>query len=509
MSIAALDALQDVTGVNRVVAAAAPAPAGTSVDPAKLELYQSMIAQLREDGLMDEAKMLASKLNLPAGSGNELFSIFQSHVELERLRPEDAVAKQWSCLRPRPLPPVGPNEDLFDLRNYKVAADIEEDEEDTDNMEDVVDKMAAVQRRPPPQFKTRYTAQHKQGVRSAAFSFDGRLCASGSMDTSIKVMDTSRMRMFGVVSGTARAGLRSAANRADQPDELRPVIRTYYDHVGTVTSLSFHPRQPILFSGSVDKTVKMFDLTRGGVNKKAMVSISDVSPVTCVHPHACGDFVLVGTQHPVVRLYDISTQQCFTSYHQTTSVVSQHRATVTDIKSASDGSVFASTAMDGNVLLWDGVANRAVNRLVGQHNMQPVYSCQWSRNNRYLLTGGGDHRIRVWDVRTGRQLLVYAPQPRSQQCSNLLFSFLHGEEYLLAASSDAEESDVALIEATTGSVVIPKFDLHAGGPARCLATCPTDLTFISGGDDMKVRYVELSAGDLEGADADVDIDDFS
>lgn len=520
-SRAALDALQDVTGfLNRTAGPSSQQPAGevmgaggnggVLISPEKAEFYAALIAQLREDGLVDEAKTLATKLHsassTPTGT-TSLYHMYERQKEISRMRAPDAVIKEWICLRPRPLPPVAPQEELLDLRHYPTMGladkdsdgnDLDEDGMMNDDLADIADRLGAVQNRPPPQFKTRYTAQHKQGVRSVAFSNDGRLCASGSTDTSIKIMDASRMRMFGLVSGSARS-LRPLGRDQPQNDELRPVIRTYYDHVGTVSSLAFHPRQPVLYSGSVDKTVKIFDLTRGGVNKKAMASLTDVSPVNVVCPHPCGDFVLVGTQHPAVRMYDINTQQCFVSYQHTTGLVNQHRAAVTDVKAASDGSVFASGSTDGNVLFWDGVSNKVVNRLIGMHNSEPILSLQWSRNCRYVLTAGGDHRIRLWDVRNGRQLLVYADQSKSTHCTALMASFVHHEDFILVASSNSEDADVTMIDSRTGQLVTPRMNLHQG-PVRCLATCPADKTFLTGGDDFKVRYVEMSFGALEGAD---------
>lgn len=46
-----------------------------------------------------------------------------------------------------------------------------------------------------------------------------------------------------------------------------PVIRTLYDHVEEVTCLEFHPREPILASGSRDYTVKLFDYSKTSVKK--------------------------------------------------------------------------------------------------------------------------------------------------------------------------------------------------------------------------------------------------
>lgn len=494
MSTAAFDALQGVTGGRNVpVAAAAPTETQSSsqqqsgnqtvsMAAGKVDFYVSLIQQLKDDGMVDEARVIAQRLNLSSsvvGKKDALFSMFEKQSDLARLAPADRSAKEWIPLKPRPLPPIGPQEELLDLRDFRAIAQPDDNDEDAEM--DMADRLAAIQRISPPQFKTRYTAQHKQGVKCVAYSADGRLCASGSLDTSIKIMDTSKMRTFGVVT----------SGRDQAMEDLRPVIRTYYDHVGTVTSMAFHPREPKLFTGSVDKTIKIFDLARGGVNKKAMASITDVSPINVVCPHPCGDFVMVGTQHSVVRMYDINTSQCYSSYNQAIA----HKNQITDVKAAADGSIFASASLDGQVLLWDGVSNRVVNQLSNPHDTQAVYSCQWSRNNRYLLTTGGDHRIRLWDMRTGRQLLVYADQARSTSCSSLLATFCNNEEFIMVASSQAEDADMTLLDSRTGSIIVENFGIHQG-PVRCLATSPTDRTFLTGADDFKVRYVEMiNAGD--------------
>lgn len=59
-----------------------------------------------------------------------------------------------------------------------------------------------------------------------------------------------------------------------------PVIRTLYDHLEEVTCLEFHPREPILVSGSRDFTIKLFDYSKTSV-KKAFRTIT-VSSLLCL-----------------------------------------------------------------------------------------------------------------------------------------------------------------------------------------------------------------------------------
>ena len=42
-------------------------------------------------------------------------------------------------------------------------------------------------------FSTAYVTSHKANCRAGAFSMDGSLCATGSVDASIKILDVDRM----------------------------------------------------------------------------------------------------------------------------------------------------------------------------------------------------------------------------------------------------------------------------------------------------------------------------
>ena len=87
-----------------------------------------------------------------------------------------------------------------------------------------------------------------------------------------------------------------------------PVIRTLYDHLEEVTTLEFHPKEPILASGSNDFTIKLFDYSKASA-KKAFKTITDAAPITCMSFHPTGDYLISGTTTPVIRLYDVNTTQ--------------------------------------------------------------------------------------------------------------------------------------------------------------------------------------------------------
>ena len=83
-------------------------------------------------------------------------------------------------------------------------------------------------------FSTAYVTSHKANCRAGAFSMDGSLCATGSVDASIKILDVDRMLAKSQIESMA------SGNKPVDPGS-HPVIRTLYDHVEVrIKKLNFH-----------------------------------------------------------------------------------------------------------------------------------------------------------------------------------------------------------------------------------------------------------------------------
>jgi WD40 repeat protein len=79
---------------------------------------------------------------------------------------------------------------------------------------------------------------------------------------------------------------------------------------------------------------------------------------------------------------------------------------VTALAWSPDSSALAAASASGPILLIEGESGRVVHELPG-HGMGTL-SLDWSRDGRWLASGGQDGKARVWDVLTGAQALVLA-----------------------------------------------------------------------------------------------------
>jgi len=345
------------------------------------------------------------------------------------------------------------NEDI-----HPSAADEDDAEEDEDRCLNIEqDGNTKIASRVAPNYSTLYTTSHKASCRVAVYSQDGKYIATGSADTSLKVLDVAKMKM--------------------RTDEERPVIRTLYDHVSTVTDISWHPGGLALASASEDKSIKIYDLQKPSV-KRSFRYLQDAYPVRSICFHPSGDFILAGSDHPAVRIYDVKSFQCYIPPNPN----DYHRSRINQVNYAPKGDIFATCSDDGSIKFYNGVTGQCINTIEQAHGGTSVSSVKFSRNSKYLLSNGKDSIGRLWDLASGKVVQKYEGALQMKTSCNITFTY--NEDFVL--SSDETNNTIVCWDSRTGSLL--QRWTGPTGVVHCVAASPTGPDFVTCSDDNKARY---------------------
>eukprot|EP00164_Ancoracysta_twista_P011055 GFYU01016894.1.p1 GENE.GFYU01016894.1~~GFYU01016894.1.p1 ORF type:complete len:435 (+),score=74.40 GFYU01016894.1:55-1359(+) len=419
-------------------------------------LYQLVASQLQNDGFYGAASVVSEATMCPIRSEfavNRLLNLMQAGMIYERENGVDV-----STLEKKFQSVVGQN-----------AADSHSGDSGplvSGPMLDLDAQQPEPNKRGFSASTTRFITTHKAPCRVVKFSADGKYVATGSADTSIKLLEVSKMVNHSQTKSEPGADFASS----------RPVVRTFYDHVQPINDLDFHPFKSILISCSSDCTVKFFDFSKQNA-KRAFRYLQDTYPVRSVQFHPSGGYLLAGTEHPIVRLYDVNTFQSYTSRQG-----DHHMGAINQVRYAPDAKTFVSCSKDGKIKLWDAINFNCIRTIDNAHSGCEVSSAQLSKSGKYVLSSGKDSTCRLWDVGTGRQLRIY--NGALQQRTRMQCCFSYDENHVF--SSDEKAHAVVVWDTRTGDLV-QRMPGH-NNLIRWIATSPTELAFMTASEDHRARF---------------------
>jgi WD40 repeat protein len=217
-----------------------------------------------------------------------------------------------------------------------------------------------------PDGKLLRTLQHPGGVTSVAFSPDGQHLVSGSYDSKVRVwrtMDGALSRTLAGHTGTVWSvayspdGTRIASSGEDRTVKLwragdGALTNTLKGHTLNVWSIAFSPDGLLLGSGSFDKTIKLWRVETGALIR-----------------------TFIGSEEAVVHI-DFSP----------------------------DGQLIASGGDDKQIRLWRVADGTIAKTLSGSDH---VYTVAFSRDGKWLVSGGRarGNLATLWQQLFGNRML--------------------------------------------------------------------------------------------------------
>ena len=252
---------------------------------------------------------------------------------------------------------------------------------------------------------------HTEIVTSVAFSPDGTLLASGSLDNTVKLWDVSTERQIATLPGKQPAlvafspdGKTLAVGIWGLTVELWDVatqerIATLGHEAVVSYTVSFSPDGKTLAVGTWDDTVELWDVA----TQERIATLGHEAVVNAVSFSPDGTLLASGSRDNTVKLWDVATRERIATLG--------HGAEVDAVSFSPDGTLLASGSGDGTVKLWD-VATRDQIAIL-KHHTNGWYnggatSASFSASDGALLaTKGGSGTVILWDVLTREKIVTF------------------------------------------------------------------------------------------------------
>ncbi|UNU23620.1 WD40 repeat domain-containing protein [Microcoleus vaginatus] len=244
-------------------------------------------------------------------------------------------------------------------------------------------------------------------------------------------------------------------------------------HSSDVYSVSFSPDGKTLASGSLDKTIKLWNLATGREIRTLKGHSSEVYSVS-FSPD--GKTLASGSWDKTIKLWNLTTEREICT-------LKGHSSDVVSVSFSPDGKTLASGSEDKTIKLWNLATGREIRTLKG-HSSE-VYSVSFSPDGKTLASGSWDKTIKLWNLATGREIRT-----------------LKGySSYVVSVSFSPDGKTLA-----SGSLdkTIKLWNLATGREIRTLkghssyvvsvSFSPDGKTLASGSDDNTIKLWKLATG---------------
>ncbi|KAL4862351.1 hypothetical protein BDV12DRAFT_203139 [Aspergillus spectabilis] len=324
--------------------------------------------------------------------------------------------------------------------------------------------------------------EHSSSVQSVAFSPDGQTLASGSEDDTIKIWDAKTGTELQTLKGHhtyyvqtvafSPDGRTLASGHDDQNIKIWDAktgseLQTLKGHSSSIRSVAFSPDGQTLASGSDDHTTKIWD-TKTGTELQTLKGHSSFVQAVAFSPD--GQTLASGSDDHTTKIWDAKTGTELRT-------LKGHLGPIQSVAFSPDGQILASGGSSDEIIkIWDVKAGTELQTLEGHSNY--VKSVAFSPDGRTLASGSDDKTINIWDAKTATELRT--PGGHSSYVQSMAFS---PDGQTLASGSD--DKTIKIWDAKSGTELL-SLKGHSD-LVRSVAFSPDGQILASGSDDKTIK----------------------
>ncbi|MCB1177790.1 MAG: TIR domain-containing protein, partial [Leptospiraceae bacterium] len=248
---------------------------------------------------------------------------------------------------------------------------------------------------------------HNKEVKVVAYSPNGKILASGSVDKRILIWDSSSGKKINSIELVKTGNVTSLSFSPDgkilgsgfQNGKIilwdiatGKEIKTLKSNNYSINTLVFHPiEENKIITGSNDKTIKIWDIESGS----EMLSLKGHSGiVSTVSISPDGKLIASGSDDTIIKIWDAESGRELKKFKK-------HKEMIRQLRFSPDGETLAASSDDNNITLWNSKTGKLQKVLEG--HKEGVFSVVFSPNGKLLASSSADLTIRLWDTYSGKE----------------------------------------------------------------------------------------------------------